>query len=52
MTDDASTFVWSKEDAEYNYKLCLERIAVSPELLKQVIENFSKISLIKKTRII
>ena len=41
MTDDASTFVWSKEDAEYNYKLCLERITVAPELLKQVIATVS-----------
>jgi hypothetical protein len=41
MTDDASTFVWSKEDAEYNYKLCLERITVAPELVKQVIATVS-----------
>ena len=41
MTDDASTFVWSKEDAEYNYRLCLERITVAPELLKQVIATVS-----------
>lgn len=41
MTDDASTFVWSKEDAEYNYKLCLERITVAPQLLKQVIATVS-----------
>lgn len=41
MSDDASKFVWSKEDAEYNYNLCLERITVAPELLKQVIATVS-----------
>jgi hypothetical protein len=41
MTDDASTFIWSKEDAEYNYKLCLERITIAPQLLKQVIATVS-----------
>jgi hypothetical protein len=39
MTDDAATFVWTKEDAEYNYNLCLERITISPELLKQTLAS-------------
>jgi hypothetical protein len=34
MEDSAATFQWSKEDAEYNYKLCLERICLNPELIK------------------
>lgn len=39
MTEDASTFMWSKDDAEHNYKLCLERITIAPELLKEVLAS-------------
>ena len=39
MTDDASTFVWTKEDAEYNYNLCIERITIAPEVLKSTLAS-------------
>jgi hypothetical protein len=41
MTDDAKSFIWSKEDAEHNYNLCLERITIDPELLKAALVQFS-----------
>ena len=40
MTDDAKSFIWSKEDAEHNYILCLERITIDPELLKAALVQF------------
>lgn len=34
MGDSAETFLWTKEDAEFNYNLCLERICLKPELIQ------------------
>lgn len=42
MTDEAKSFTWSEEDAEYNYNLCLERITIAPKLLKEALVQFSQ----------
>lgn len=42
MTDEVKSFTWSKEDAEFNYNLCLERITIAPELLKAALVQFSQ----------
>lgn len=39
MDDSAEKFKWSKEDAEYNYNLCLERICLKPELILSEISS-------------
>lgn len=40
MTDKASDFVWSQEDAEYNFKLCLERITLPIADIENELSNF------------
>lgn len=39
LSEDASTFVWSKEDAEFNYRLCVERITIDPNLIRKEINQ-------------
>lgn len=39
MSEDASKFIWNKEDAEYNYNLCLERITINSALINSTINN-------------
>ena len=42
MDEDASKFVWSKEDAEYNYNLCLERISIHKDMIRAEIEKIKQ----------
>lgn len=42
LSEDASTFVWSQEDAEFNYKLCIERITIDSSLIRNEINNKNK----------
>ncbi len=46
MEETAEKFIWSKEDAEHNYNLCLERITlplnVLEQELKEVFTNYQK----------
>jgi hypothetical protein len=42
MSEDASTFIWSKEDAEFNYNLCVERITVNSTLINCELEKLKK----------
>lgn len=39
MKENLDQMIWSKEDAEYNYKLCRERLTVPKNLLEEEIER-------------
>ncbi|WP_417608086.1 exostosin domain-containing protein [Owenweeksia hongkongensis] len=38
MSDDARKFKWSQENAEYNYKVCLDRITIDIKELNQELQ--------------
>ena len=44
MGDELSNLLWSKEIADYNFKLCIERITLSEEDISSIINEISGLS--------